>query len=356
MNVFYYITIIFLLFLLNNNFASAEYIINIDNSRKNLKSIKINNIDFVEFEQLIKLFNNSVKYNKDMQLVYIDNFSVVVQPNNFFVFFKNTKAENNFEKIIQLSIPTIERENIIYLPIKSFILGLNSLINFNFDIISDKIFIETNDSLLDFFGKKQKEIPIIVENELIENKEFAEKLIEKIEKVEENEEIAEKIIENTKAEEIEKVENPEVKNFEINQFEINEKIKLNYLFPEVKMNFDFEEFAFVPELIELKVIEIKEVTTENEVLKNEIIKPKEITKIIKKDISDLEFNQTFNDKNSLNENLQNEKVEEKIKLEEFKFEKTEKKLEKIQELNDSFPPFRKYSIPDSLIKKKLEEL
>jgi len=278
MKIFYYISIIFFLFFVNNNFISAEYTINIDNSRKNLKSIKINNIDFVQFEQLIKLFNNSVKYDKKLNLIHSNNFSVTAQPNNFFVFFKINDTENDFEKIIQLSVPAIERKNILYLPIESFIFGLNFLVNFNFDIISNQIFIETNDSLLHFFEKLKIEKKIIAE-------------IPKTGKIKEIE------IKKNEAEKnkIEKVENLKI---EIPDLRMDKKIKIENSFFEKIIDFNKFDFTDLPEFIELKRIE--------------------------------------NQKNNLDEN--------------------KPKLDKIPELNDSLPPFRKYSIPDSLIKKKLEEL
>ena len=161
------------------NSVRADYTINVNNSDKVLKSIKLNNVEFVPFEQLIKLFNKDVNYDANINVCKTENFSVNAKQSNFFIFFQveTDDSEEKKETILQLNSPAILHLKTLYVPVISFFSGLKSIINFNCDITPSMIFLETNENFLNFFGitTKKTELASAQQNHKIKKEEQEDK-------------------------------------------------------------------------------------------------------------------------------------------------------------------------------------
>lgn len=374
----------------------ANYSVNIDNVRKTINSVKINDIDFVDYEQLFKVFVPKIKSNQNNYLLTDIHFSVLANPQNFFILIKSDTVEN----ILQLSTPPIIRDNKLFIPVQSLISSLHYFLHFRYDFLRNGVFIEPNDKFFDFFEPNifsevfseekvfneeifseddifnEEYIFSDVFNEVDENifseEDFVDEYIGEIldirtiAELKTSEFIPEKKIKTVKNnlsnnfQKETKIEQTVIKKPDLFQFEIENKIignkievgvsqleidiakTLNKIFPHWEyLEFDIREFYENKNAGKQDIVELKN----NEEIK--IIQ----TKIEKIQIANLGF-----EREMINIFSQNEQ-EEKYNI----FQKNEVILKNIDSDNSTFinqalPPFRKYSIPTILKKQKLEEL
>ena len=158
--------------------AFANYFVVVDKTRKTINSVKINDIDFVDYEQFFRVFVPKIRLNRDNYLLFSDNFSVNANPLNFFVLINSGTTEN----ILQLSIPPMLRDKKLFVPVQSLISGLNCFLNFKYDFARGGVFIETNREFIDFFAPHtvifEPIVPIIDIVKIVEEVEEPEKILE----------------------------------------------------------------------------------------------------------------------------------------------------------------------------------
>lgn len=333
------VTIIFFLILISPIYP--QYCVNINNSKNIIKSVKIGEIDFIDYHQLIKLFAPQIKINKNSNVVETENFSSTANPNNFFMILKS----DSITKIIQFNVPTITKDGNIYIPIKSFVSGLATFLDFNYDIVDNAVFIETNENFNNFFNSQKNTNENINENKLQSKTEIdtvSNADINKQKKLPKNKIEMDTVSKTTVTKK--KISKDTIKSVAIpklDTIEHNNEIGIH----ELNNNFDKidgtkKSSAIVPleENIKNHIIIPEYLTTNTQISKSKIEKLG-----FEKDNIDLFYpEKTDTIKNDILNNIKMlnlPKLNNKIMLD-----------------NPALPPFRKYSIPDTLKKRKLEEL
>lgn len=126
----------------------------VDNIKKNISYIEINNIRYVPIEQLLQIVNKDIKFDKNNNCLKTENERLKIYSacSNFYIAF----IKQDLDCILQLTLPTICEQKEVYVPINSFIQGLAAKLDINYDLLDNSIFIETNEKYLIFFELNQE--------------------------------------------------------------------------------------------------------------------------------------------------------------------------------------------------------
>jgi hypothetical protein len=111
--------------------SAKAYDVTIDGKRYNVKTEKVQNVEFANVEHLRQIFWQKSS-NSDID--------VNVVPSSFFV--SITQADNRF--VLQLTTPPIEIRDKLYVPIESFTSALANVFECKYDVMAGGIFIETD--------------------------------------------------------------------------------------------------------------------------------------------------------------------------------------------------------------------
>lgn len=314
--------------------VAADLLFNINGTKNSLPTLKLNEVVFVNYYSFFRLFASDLKYHPNSFTLHNGTVNVSSYANSFFILLENTQVDSAAEHIIQLTTPTYRDGINLYVPVNSAIAGLQNVFGFGCDIFEDKIYIELNAQTKDFFKKKVVEI--------------AKKVVPVEETVGETEELN---IPTHSVSAADKLRNAKLSSMNAAQVVDND------FAPEYKESVvRFQRYEFQqPSVIIKKELEDLE---NNVVLANEKVEEEAQTEIIKPDISSLDFDREMEE--LVPDVAPQEPVKPVLPKTETILQPAETELHSTETPlpvnKNSLPPFRKYSIPDTLVKKRLNEL
>jgi len=376
MNKLNKILIVIILFVCLHCKVFSNYFITVDNVRKPINSLKINETVFVDYEQLFKIFVPEIQSNQNNFLLVFADFTVIANPQNFFILLESDANQN----ILQLATPPIIRDKKLFIPVQSFFNSLNYFLDFNFDFTRNGTFIETNDDFWNFFEPKSfryffaeeiflndKQTVIVSDSVAIPFNLQEIRLAMTVTNENENFDVEEFWIDadfledffnETVFEEIESVSET-VDDFLENNSDNIEEIEIIKEQTIIKKT----DLSLLQTTVNKDVIENETIITVSEVFEEQKIeeifldKTLEITQIIQTKIARTQIaNLGFENEMLGNIFLQNTQSEKSniFKKSDIHFEEID--ADNLTIINQSLPPFRKYSIPAKLKKQNLEEL
>ncbi|MDR0927339.1 MAG: hypothetical protein LBO69_06185 [Ignavibacteria bacterium] len=128
--------------------ATAGYTIGIGKTRNSITSIKLNSVDYVHYNQLLRTLSPTLANGKN------SNISIMIHPTNFYV--RVNRDTNQY--VLQLTVPPIEQNGILYVPVESFIAGICSIANLKYDIVYNASYIDKDSTYEDFFATKKIDV------------------------------------------------------------------------------------------------------------------------------------------------------------------------------------------------------